>query len=59
MTTDELINELADMNIGCKVIEAFEGVCVVEFYVEESDEADELNPSEYDLAPLVDKHNKL
>jgi len=59
MTTDELINELADMNIGCKVIEAFEGALLVEFYVEESDEADEPTPSEYDLAPLVDKHNKL
>ena len=60
MTTDELINELADMNIGCKVIEAFEGVCVVEFYVDDSeDDSEDPNPSEYDLASLVDKHNKL
>lgn len=61
MTTDELLNKLADLNIKCKVVEAFEGVCVVEFYVDEelSDSEPPLTPSEYDLTPLVDKHNKL
>lgn len=61
MTADELYAKLIQLDIEFDVVEVMEGVRVINFYVDEEvyDSEPPPTPSDYDLAPLVDKHNKL